>query len=230
MKFISMIKPLSAALVGGLFLATSAQAATVKLSSIDNGWYNNAGNHSSINTNIFTGSLGASEYKSFFLFDLSSVTGPVTSATLTIDGGNGSNTVLDAPVTVTFNDVVTDLDALRAGTGSTSAFDDLGGGATYATASLGAQSSSSVMPTVSAALSAPSALIDINAASGGLFAIGAFITNPSGAIWSSSANRRVGVATLSLNVVSPVPVPATLPLLALGLVGFGVVARRKKAA
>lgn len=213
-----------AALAGG----TAAGAAT--LASTDNGWYDQRGEHETWNINTFTGYLDGDVLRSWYVFDISALTGPVSSAVLTFVGGNGNYVSSDASETASLYDVTTDLAALVGGTGGTAAFEDLGSGAVYGT--FGTGGTYTPMPEISLSLSG-AAVADLNAAiqsGAGVFGIGAALISLSGtqgqeAFWSSSG--AVPAAKLDLEMTPAVPLPAGGLLLVTALAGFGALRRRK---
>src|SRR5690348_15325674 len=80
------------ALVTGLAMVASwsapASATTTTLNTTERGWYvdtdsfNRHDYHDPTNDNYITGQIGRSDYHDFFTFDLTGVTGTITSATL----------------------------------------------------------------------------------------------------------------------------------------------------
>ena len=111
-----------------------------------------------------------SEVRNFFAFDLSGLTGPITSATLTIPsnpfGIGYENTSGSASITYTNWDVSTPIDDLNDGTNGLSTFADLGTGQTFGSALVHAGDLVTTV-TLDAA-----ALADIAVAEGQEFAIG----------------------------------------------------------
>ncbi|WP_146746324.1 hypothetical protein [Rhodovulum viride] len=202
----------------------SAQASVVTLDAYDSGYYSNRGATPDLNSIIEDQTRN-----NWFAFDLSSIAGKVTGAVLTIlaDGRYASGSTTSA--TYTLYDVSTDIGALTGGTGGAGAYTDLASGTIYGAASIALPNGGGVMPEVSVDLTG--ALDDINAALGGLFAMGG--TSDLGAnqyLWISS-NAEIS-ARLDLEV-APVPLPAALlpfgTALA-GLGGLGALRRRSRAA
>ena len=100
------------------FAAATARAdTTVTLSAVDSGWYKPDGSHSADNDNYIAGKVGvAGELRNFFVFDLSTIRGPIRNATLRIfKPGAGYNSV-DAQETYTTFDLSTAIAELMATT------------------------------------------------------------------------------------------------------------------
>ena len=145
----------------------------VEYDAFDSGHYDNLGGH--ISTNYQAGFDGfnnnpLSEVRNYFAFDLSSLTGPITSATLTIPSNPFSigyvNTSGTDSITYTNWDVSTSVDDLMDGTNGLSSFADLGSGEKFGSTLIGPND---LVTTVTLD---PAALGDIFAAEGKEFAIG----------------------------------------------------------
>jgi hypothetical protein len=182
---------------------TSTNALTLDgstvLNNVYSGWYESTGFHDVGNTNYIVGDYGPG-YHDFFVFDISALTGPVTSLSLTLFSYS-----VTSPQTVHFYDVSIPLDTLINGAGGVAAYADLGSGVGYGAHGF---SASSVNETFSLNSQAVSAL---NAAIAGhqrQFAIGG----------------AVGEAVVA------VPEPETYALLAGGLGLVAWIARRRKRA
>ena len=247
------------ALLAGIGMTTGAGAAT--LQSIDTGAYVDLGFHTPSSSNFTTGFTrfeftdpdgntlqGELTFRSFFVFDISGLGGPVTAATLTLpassaacDGSTLESTGCyrsdDASETVAFYDVTTTLSHLTGGSGGTAAFDDLGSGTSYGSATVSGEADDP-MPEVSVTLGAE-AVADLNAAIGAGqsgFAIGAAlssIVDPGGLgaqeLWAFSATDEPTQAQLVLHGPPQIPLPASLPLLAAVVGASGIVLRRRSA-
>ena len=111
-----------------------------------------------------------SEVRNFFAFDLSDLSGPITSATLTIPsnpfGAGYENTSGSASITYTNWDVSTSVDDLMDGTNGLSSFADLGSGEKFGSTLIGPNDLVTTVTLDAAALE------DISAAEGSQFAIG----------------------------------------------------------
>jgi hypothetical protein len=170
------------------------------------GHYDNLGGQ--ISTNYQAGFDGfnnnpLSEVRNYFAFDLSSLTGAITSATLTIPsnpfGIGYNNTSGSDSITYTNWDVSTSVDDLMDGTNGLSTFADLGSGEKFGSA-LVHQGDLVTTVTLDAA-----ALEDIAAAEGQQFAIGGS----------------------AMATVTPVPEASTWVMMIAGFGLMGVAFRRR---
>ncbi|NNL85210.1 MAG: hypothetical protein HKP27_06130 [Myxococcales bacterium] len=194
----------------GCFFAGSAQAATIQI--VDRGWFRDDGQHIAGSQNAFFGRWSGRNYRSFMVFDLSTVTDPISAATLELElesfwGNNASETfdVFDVS-----SDPATFQNAHAPGSASGNAiYADLGTGAVYATVTA---LSGDVGTVLSFALSAQAAA-DMEAArtGSGLFAMGFVVTTATGnqgLRWGTDADFDAGTV-LTSQVVTSTPEPAT---------------------
>ncbi len=226
---------LSAAVVVALPMAGAA--ATV-VPSYENGWVLSNGRASDANTNTYTGITSSREYRSYYLFDISSFAGEtVETAKLIFRGGNGNFVSNGTSTTATIYDVSqSSIPMLDNATSGPSGFADLGSGSSYGTITASGSTTSFSMPELSVELNA-AGIADLNAAitSGAdSFGFGAAVTSSTGTraiLWSSSS----GLSAASLEIeVAPevVPLPASVLMLGAGIAGLGglgAMRRRKKA-
>jgi hypothetical protein len=98
---------------------------------LDSGWYSDNGNHNPSNRNYIVGicttCTDSGEYRNWFVFDISNLSGTVTSASFTLY----SYSVTLTAGNYYLNDVSTSISSLTGGTGGLAAFNDLGGGTNY---------------------------------------------------------------------------------------------------
>jgi hypothetical protein len=172
----------------GDFRLSLTEPATIiqPLSALDSGWYSSSTippNHTTSNTNYITGGAGTSEYRSFFVFDLSGVTGTIVNAALSIENPSSGYMSDDPSETFTVFDVnVTSIANLVGAIDTQTSFDDIGGGTAYGSANVG---DTGVDTPVDVTLNA-SAVSDLNLAIGGQFAFGGAVTS-----LGPSTNERI---------------------------------------
>jgi len=207
--------------VAGFLVAGVAQAHTV--ASNNQGWVNSlGGSNGGFNGNVaFAGNEFDQRYNSWASFDLSGLSGVVTSAKLEL-----FTTVFPANSGLTYNvgvyDVSTPLSALLGNTSGVAGYSDLRSGNLYASEDFGDLS------TISLTLSAQ-ALADINAAIGADFVVGftniTLNTVPSGpeddvGIFTNGGQPGHPVLVLDFGAV---PEPSALALVITCLLSAGVV-------
>jgi hypothetical protein len=150
---------------------------TVTLNAADSGWWDQTGAHNSTNKNYITGLYTGVEYRDYLVFDLSSVTQPITGATLMLTNPSNGYSSPDPSETYSLFDVSTAIASLEAtGTGQTGIFADLGTGTGYGSRSVSSADNGTV---VSVNLNS-SALTYLNGAKGGQAAVGGAVTTISG--------------------------------------------------
>lgn len=209
----------------------NVQASILTLDAVDSGWYDTTGEHTAVNANYLTGLCGAAcpshptEHRGFWVFDLSAVTDPITSAVLNLF--NPDYNSVDASEILAIVDISTPIAQLTAGgTGLTAIFDDLGTGTTYGTA---AATSADDNQTIGITLNS-FAIQDLNNASG-LFGFGGYLTTlqPSLVQFLFGGSSGTSLRQLRLEIQDPVtqnpppgassvPEPSTLVLGLAGLV------------
>lgn len=131
------------------------------------GWFNSSGGHSSGNTNYLVGQFAGQQYNNFFGFDLSEISGIITSAVLDI--GNGPFGLSGEPVTWTTYDVDGAIDT-NISYSNVGIFTDLGSGTSYGAVVVAAPTNN-----VSLALNA-SGLTAVNNSVGRSFFVGGTLT------------------------------------------------------
>ena len=187
------------------------------LDAVSSGWYDSSGLHDSTNANYIVGNClpatcdggdGKTLYNDFFVFDLSGVKGPITSAVLSIANPSAADN-LDPPfpsdgfggVPTTYSnwDVSTPIATLIAdATGATGIYADLGSGVRYGSRGVGPATDGIQ---VNVALDA-AALAALQSDEGGQFAIG--------------------------GTLAAVPEPAAWAMLLLGFGGVGAMLRHRR--
>lgn len=217
-----------------LTISPFSLAGTITLDATNSGWYYDDGSHvgytePNISTGVCTACLYSGESRSFFLFDLSTVSAPVVSATLRIstgdtDGSFGRLVTDDSFETYSLFDVSSDPSILPVGdTGNTSLFDDLADGDLYGNYNLSSPLDLYINIDLSAA-----AINDINNADA-LFGIGGAITtldNDLSRTQYAFGGTHLGGQTREL-ILTTVPVTPAIWLFGSGLIGLIGLARRK---
>jgi hypothetical protein len=182
--------------------------------------------------NFFAGersNLNPEELRSFLLFDLAGITGPVTGAVLEIEMSTLAVGVRDADPfeTVGLFDVgAASLAALSGGSGGMAVFDDMGSGVTYQTRNF---TDADEGTTVSIVLNG--LVIDaLNASLGGDFGFGLAVLTLDNTlregVFGDSTFRRVSL----ILETNPVPLPAAALLFPAGFVALARARKRKAAA
>ena len=170
------------------------------LNATHSGWYQDTGNTSfPNNTNYIVGQTGNNTYNDFFTFDLSGVTGPITSASLSLfNPGNG---FIGNTKDFVAHDVSSLYNTLISGVSSLSTYNAIAAGTVVGSTTVtSADNNTNVLVNLN-----PFALAVLNALEGqGSFAVGGTIG------------------------VSSVPLPAGLPMFAFAVLAMLAVAQLKK--
>lgn len=211
--------PLVAAHAGTIMLTTAQSEFTA--GTLNQGWWaSNAGN-ATRNDNHLTGSYTGGEYRSFYTFDLSTITGKVKSASLLVKHGNQSG-----PVTLDLWDVTTAANIVNKNDGMNAAvFADLGSGKSYGSYQIQADSPFDTYLSLSLNVHA---FHDLDKANG-FFTIGATASSAqNNFIFGSTGSDVTSLIVEFADAPSAkVPEPASLALLLAGVGGI-VAARRRK--
>jgi hypothetical protein len=209
---------------------------TLSIGYTDRGWYDATGFHDPLNKNYAVGralyQFGVQESRNFFVFDLSGIAKPITSATLTLFD---PLYISDAPSeNYELHDVVTSIPKMIAGTGGLDAFDDLGSGVVYGSRTMTAAENPTAHYTVpvTASINIPlnSSAIDALNNATGLFAIGGSLTTLNDqpneeAVFGFSDLVEMSQGMLQLTAA---PEPSSIALLAFSAMIFGVRRLRKR--
>jgi hypothetical protein len=223
---------LGAAIGWAPVLASPGLATAVQIDALDSGWYDDTGFHGPTNENYTVGWSLGKELRHFFVFDLSVFpTESLISASLLLsmpptlnNPGNGYDSP-DASETLQLYDVLTPIATLTAGGSDlTAVYDDLGSGTVFGNVTVTAADNGQVVEIVlnAAALSA------LDAASGGVFAIGGAVTtlsDPPAAVRERIFTSSTIPPITRQLVIQVVPEPGSLPLFLVGLLGLAASAR-----
>jgi hypothetical protein len=110
----------------------AAQTTTVVIDASNTGFYSSSGFHSAGNLNFFVGQVNTTQYRNFFVFDLSGVSGRVKSASLSVLNPDFGYNSTDPSETYTVYDVSTPVSTLNAdNSDAVGIFNDLGSGSVY---------------------------------------------------------------------------------------------------
>ena len=220
---------LLAALLVGL-TALPCSSAPITLDALDSGAYTAAGAHDPANENYLTGIFNGGETRSFFLFDLSSISGTIESATLRLFNPEVSQFLHgyvspDPTETLNVYDVAAPPALLTGGSAGGEGFADLGSGTLYGSTIVSSASNGQLVDiTLNAA-----ALAALNAADG-QFVLGTALGSLSGGAnqyafgfsMTSFVADHTRQLLLDVAPVAPVPEPATLALFAAGAATIGI--------
>ncbi len=235
-------RPWPLVLAAFLVCATAQNAAAITIDATDRGWYGDNGTHNTSVLNYLAGdcdggtcvagtNTGIDEFRNFFVFDLSGVTGPITAAKLRLHNTVGTSPFFrhgffsdTGSETYLVSEVSTAIASLLAGTGGMAAFGELGSGTSYGsfTATSAANGTFVEIGLNGAAIAA------LNLASG-LFAFGGSITTLNGfpdeeTLFAFSDSGLLSDTQLELTVV---PEPSTALLLAAAIALLGALRTRR---
>jgi hypothetical protein len=175
---------------------------TLTLSAIDSGWWDDTGFHDDFNNNYITGKFATATFGDFFVFDLASLSQPITGAQLRVFNPSNGFFSADPSETYTLFDITTPIPNMRAtGTGQVAIFDDLRSGTPFgSTVVTNASNGQIVTVNLNAA-----GIADLNSRLGNQAALGGTITTlradtPYEFLFSSTSS---GVRQLVLTLAPP---------------------------
>ncbi|MBG1267483.1 PEP-CTERM sorting domain-containing protein [Nostoc sp. WHI] len=220
---------ITAAIVGfGLGTLNVAQAATVSLTSSNQGWWSTDRSNQNQNENYITGNLGIEGFRSFFTFDLGTLA-RVSTATLQVQRYEGS---VNPTTTLGFFDVETSADVLsqKVNNPDINIYNDLGSGKNYGTFNV-TNTFGNSDEILNFVLNSD-AIADINARSGKFFSIGGALlgvleTEDQVQVLFGASGDSSAILVVDADLV-PVPEPATLSGITLaGITGWWLKRKRK---
>jgi len=203
----------------------------VELLAVDTGWYDVSGTHIPTNINYLVGDApDANSYHNFSVFDLSSLSMPVQSATLRLfNGESPPNTEdgyqsADPTETYALFEVSTDIGVLTSGAGGVAAYGDLADGTFFGSVSVSAADNGEF---VEVELNSDG-IAALNGAGGALFGFGGNITTidnpaaPDALFWFSHESPDVRLS------VKLIPEPTAMGFFALVAIGIAGIVRGKR--
>ena len=207
-------------LFGAIALSMSFAGSTATIDATDRGWYDELGTHQTFNLNYFVGrsEMPGLELRNFFVFDLTGISGFVTSASLRLFNPSSGFTSVDPTEVLNIRHVGTSAAFLAGGTAGVAGFTDLGDGTLYATY-VASETDNGTFITI--ALNA-AAIADVNAGRGGLMAFGGSLSSldpftSEAAVFSSTNDGVLSLTQLVIETSSAAPEPGNIAIFGLGV-------------
>jgi hypothetical protein len=198
---------------------SAAQPFTTAISQTARGIYVTYGTHAPDNYFVGKNYFDTFTYRNYFVFDLSGISQPISSATLALENRSFSSYATSENYEV--HDVTTPISELLSDAASTATFDDLGSGVIYGDRLITAADNGTVVE-----IPLNSAVINAMNSTHGLFAFGGSLTTLSGSLigqWAFGYSYQGGLTELRLTFV-PEPSAAALAVATLAIIS--VVRRR----
>ena len=220
------IRPILLVLVVLFVVLSPARASAAVIDALDSGWWDSGGYHDSAVKNYYVGGGFGLNDRNFLVFDLSELSGVITSATLRLENPVNGYSSPDPTESYTLFDVSTPIAVLRAsgsGPGNIPIFNDLGSGSMLGSTTVSRGGSSAVVVQVSFTAAG---LAYLQNAVGGQVAIGGALTssdtNPDNIESLFGFTSAANVRQLDVQIgATAIPEPSMTLLVGVGLLVSG---------